>query len=274
MSYELSVAFFLGILEGVTEWLPISSTGHLLLLDGVLSPPWRPAFAALFLVAVQLGAMCAVPVLFRHRLCPLGRSKDREARHRILALWGKVLIATLPAAVAGLLLDEWLERYLYRPTVVAGALILYGAIFILLEKRKKRAPFVGIAENMPPKTAFLVGIFQMLALVPGTSRSGATMVGALALGVSRPAAAEFSFFLGLPTMMGAGALKGVRFFAEGNTLSGSEALLLFVGCATAFLVSLAAIRFLMELVRRHSFMGFGIYRIVLGGAVLASLIFQ
>ena len=273
MHYDLLTSFFLGILEGVTEWLPVSSTGHLLLLDGILSPPWRPAFSALFLVVVQLGAMCAVPVLFWHRLCPVGRGVSRESRRRILALWGKVLIATLPTAVAGLLLDDWIEQHLYRPTVVAGALILYGILFILLEKRKKRTPLVVIAENMPPKTAFLIGLYQVLALVPGTSRSGATVVGALILGVSRSAAAEFSFFLGLPTMLGAGVLKGVRFFAEGSTLSGSEALLLFVGCATAFLVSLAAIRFLMELVRRRSFLGFGVYRILLGGAVLTSLIF-
>lgn len=274
MLQELLSALFFGVLEGVTEWLPVSSTGHLILLDGILSPPWRPAFAELFLVVIQLGAMGAVPVLFWQRLCPVGRGKAGAERKRILSLWGKVLIAALPAAVVGLLLDGRLEETLYRPPVVAGALILYGVAFILLEKRRKTAPLAGVAEDVPVKTAFLIGLFQALALVPGTSRSGATVVGGLSLGVSRPAAAEFSFFLGIPTMLGAGLLKSVRFFAEGNALCGNEALLLALGCGTAFLVSLVVVRFLMELVRRHSFAGFGVYRILLGGAVLALWIFQ
>ena len=273
MPHELLTALLLGILEGVTEWLPVSSTGHLLLLEGVLSPPWRSAFSQLFLVAIQLGAMGAVPVLFWRRLCPVGRGKTGDERKRILLLWCKVLIATLPAALVGFFLDDRLERALYHPPVVAGALIVYGVVFILLEKRRKRIPFVGIAEDISAKTAFLIGAFQTLSLVPGTSRSGATVVGGLSLGVSRSAAAEFSFFLGVPTMLGAGLLKGIKFFTQGNTLSGNEVLLLGLGCGTAFLVSLAAIRFLMELVRRHSFVGFGIYRILLGSAVLALWIF-
>lgn len=274
MLYEWLTALFLGILEGVTEWLPVSSTGHLLLLDDVLSPPWRPAFFELFLVAIQMGAMGAVPVLFWRRLCPVGGGKTKEERGRILSLWGKVLIATFPAALVGFFLDDWLEEVLYRPPAIAGALIVYGVIFILLEKRRKSTPFVEIAENIPVKTVWGIGLFQVLSLVPGTSRSGATVVGGLSLGVSRPAAAEFSFFLGIPTMLGAGLLKGMKFFAQGNVLCGNEALLLGVGCGTAFLVSLAAIRFLMEMVRRHSFVGFGVYRILLGSAVLALWIFQ
>ena len=265
-------AVLYGVLEGVTEWLPISSTGHLILLEQVLALPMRSMATALFEVVIQLGALLAVLVLFWPKLIPFGGQR----RKSVCRLWGSVLLAALPSAAVGLLLDDWLTAHLFRPPVVAGALVLYGVLFIWLEKRRKTHPFGGFlfenAEDVPPRTAFFVGCFQVLALVPGTSRSGATVLGAMLLGLSRPAAAEFSFFLGLPTMLGAGALKCVKLCRSGTWLTGEELLVLLVGTATAFLTSLAVIRFLMEFVRRHSFVGFGVYRIVLGAAVAATIL--
>ena len=270
-------AVLYGILEGVTEWLPVSSTGHLILLERVLALPLSPAAITLFEVVIQLGAILAVPVLFWQKLTPFGGQMTGEARKNTYRLWGCVLIAALPSAAVGLLLDDWLTAHLFRPLVVAGALVLYGLLFVGLEKWRKRHPFAGFlfenAEDVPPRTAFLIGCFQVLALVPGTSRSGATILGALLLGLSRPAAAEFSFLLAIPTMLGAGLLKGVKFFWEGNVLSGGEAAVIALGMLTAFLASLLVIRFLMEFVRRHTFVGFGVYRILLGAAVAVTLLF-
>ena len=267
-------AVLYGILEGVTEWLPISSTGHLILLERVLTLPMSEAATALFEVVIQLAAMLAVPLLFWQKLTPFGGQNAKTRCKETCFLWGKVLLAALPAALAGLLLDDLLSAHLFRPLVVAGALILYGLLFILLEKRRKLHPFGGFlaenVENIPPVTAFWIGCFQVLALVPGTSRSGATVLGAMLLGLSRPAAAEFSFFLGVPTMLGAGLLKGFKFFREGSVLSGDEVTVIVIGALAAFLTSLAVIRFLMDFVRRHSFAGFGVYRILLGIAVVAS----
>lgn len=265
-----------GILEGVTEWLPVSSTGHLILLERVLTLPMSRAAAELFEVVIQLGAILAVVVLFWKKLIPFGgffAKKTATERQSTYRLWAKVLIAALPSAVVGLLLDDLISAYLFRPLVVAGALILYGVAFILIENRRKLHPFGGVlcesTENIGYRTAFLIGCFQVLALVPGTSRSGATILGALLLGLARPAAAEFSFFLGIPTMLGAGALKAIKFAIGGGTLTGQEIAVLAVGVLTAFGVSLVVIRFLMDFVRRHSFAGFGIYRILLGAAVLS-----
>lgn len=267
-------AILYGILEGVTEWLPVSSTGHLILLEQVLILPMSEAAIELFEVVIQLGAMMAVLVLFWRKLTPFGGQNPKMRCKETCFLWGRVLLAALPAALIGLLLDDWIDLHLFHPVVVATALILYGLLFILLEKRRKLHPFGGFlaenAEDIPPKTAFGVGCFQVLALVPGTSRSGATILGGLGLGLSRPAAAEFSFFLGVPTMLGAGLLKGVKFFGEGNVLSGDEVTVIATGALTAFLISLAAIRFLTDFVRRHTFVGFGVYRILLGAAVMAS----
>ncbi len=263
---EVLVAVLYGLLEGVTEWLPVSSTGHLILFGRMLSFSVRQEFSELFLVLVQLGAILAVAVLFWQRLSPFCR--DAGKRREVLLLWSKVLLATLPSVVMGLLLDDWMEAHLYTPVVVAVALIVYGIAFLLLEKRRKRIPFLGETEEIGTRTAFLVGCFQVLSLVPGTSRSGATILGGILLGLSRPAAAEFSFFLGVPTMLGAGVLKCAKFFGAGFTLTVAEAVILSVGVATAFLTSLAVIRFLMDFVRRHSFAPFGVYRILLGGTVL------
>ena len=267
MLSALYAALF-GILEGITEWLPISSTGHLILLERILVFPVRTAFFELFEVAIQLAAIGAVSVLYRDTLNPFARKRTAAARRDTWRLWGLVLLATLPSAVIGLLLDDFLDEYLFNPTTVACALIFYGIAFILLEKRQKLAPLEG---QITKKTALSVGLFQALALVPGTSRSGATMLGGTLSGLSRTRAAEFSFFLGIPTMLGASALKGVKFFWEGNALTREELLMLAVGMAVSFLSSLAVIRFLLGFVRRHGFAWFGVYRIALGAAVLLIL---
>ena len=264
-------AVLYGMLEGVTEWLPVSSTGHLILLVRVLSLSVSTEFFALFEVVIQLGAMLAVPVIFWRRLWPFG--KGGALRREVLVLWGWIATATLPSVVAGLLLDEFLTAYLFCPVVVAAMLIAYGVAFLFLEKGRKRDPFRGNFVQITPKIALLVGCFQTLALIPGTSRSGATILGGMLLGLSRPVAAEFSFFLGLPTMLGAGVLKCARFFGAGLIPSGREVLLLLVATSVAFLTSLGAIRFLMDFVRRHSFAPFGVYRILLGGVVLIAMLF-
>ena len=260
-------AILFGILEGVTEWLPVSSTGHLILLRDVLAFSMRPAVFELFEVVIQLGAILAVAVLFWHKLNPVSRKKTADERRATRALWGKVLVAVAPSAVLGLLLDDWLDAHFYRASVVAAMLLLYGVAFLVIERRA-RVPYVLDTEAIPLRAAFSVGLLQLLSLIPGTSRSGATILGGILLGLSRSAAAEFSFFLGIPTMSGAGLLKTAKFFAEGNCLVGEEMLLIGVGTLTAFAVSLAVLRFLTDFVRRHSFGVFGAYRIALGGAVL------
>jgi len=266
--FVLLSAILFGVLEGVTEWLPISSTGHLILLDQVLTLPVSPAAFELFEVVIQLGAILAVAVLYRKRLNPFGKGKDRGERRAVFTLWGKILLATLPSVVLGLLLDDWISERLHTPVIVAAALIFYGILFLLIEKWRKRHPSAIQIEEMSAKTALLIGCFQLLSLVPGTSRSGATVLGGILLGLTATAAAEFSFFLGMPTMLGAGLLKGGKFLLAGGSLSAIEWLILGVGTVTAFLVSLVVIRFLTQFVRRHSFAPFGIYRMLLGAAVL------
>ena len=258
-------AALFGILEGVTEWLPVSSTGHLILLDHFLVFPTRAAFFELFEVVIQLAAIGAVMVTYFEKLNPLAKHRSPTERRDTWRLWGLVALATLPSAVVGFFLDDFLEERLFTPIVVACALILYGFAFILLETRRKPTPSEG---QITKKTALGVGCFQVLALIPGTSRSGATMLGGALLGLSRERAAEFSFFLAIPTMLGASALKCVKFFWEGNTLLQEEMMMLATGALTAFLVSLVTIRFLMNFVKRHGFFSFGIYRILLGVAVL------
>ncbi len=263
-------AALFGVLEGITEWLPISSTGHLILLEHFLWFPARPAFFELFEVVIQLAAIVAVVVIYAGALNPFARQKSPVQRRDTWRLWGLVLLAALPSAVIGLLLDDFLDEHLFHPLVVACALIFYGVAFVLLEKRRKLAPLGG---QITKKAALGVGFFQVLALVPGTSRSGATMLGGTLLGLSRTGAAEFSFFLGIPTMLGASALKCVKFFFEGNTLLGEEILMLATGALVSFLTSLVVIRFLLGFVKCHGFAGFGIYRILLGAAVLMTFIF-
>ena len=268
MFFTMLCAVLHGVLEGITEWLPISSTGHLILLAGVFPLPLSAGAAALFEVTVQIGAILAVSVLYRQRLLPLGRA-CRAERRRAMVLWGRVMLATLPSAAVGLLLDDRIEASLHTPLVVALALVGFGILFLFVGKERKTGALTAQAEALSVGKAFLVGVFQLLALVPGTSRSGATILGGLLLGLTATAAAEFSFFLGIPTMLGAGLLRGVKFFAAGGTLSAIELVVLVLGAVTAFLVSMAVIRFLLDFVRRHSFVPFGIYRILLGAAVLA-----
>lgn len=271
MAKVLLAALF-GVLEGVTEWLPVSSTGHLILLRHFVSFGVRDAFFELFEVVIQLAAITAVLVLFFNTLNPFSKRKTKRERNDTWCLWGKVMIATLPAAMIGLLLDDFLDAYLYRTAVVAAMLILYGACFIVIEKGRKRTPCACQLEDVTLRHALLVGVFQLLALIPGTSRSGATVLGGILVGLSRPVAAQFSFFLGIPTMIGASLLKCVKFFGEGNTLSGEEIAMLGAGMLVAFLCSLAVIRALMDFVRRHTFVAFGVYRILLGIAVLCTLL--
>ncbi len=266
------LAALFGVLEGVTEWLPISSTGHLILFRHFVHFPVRDAFFELFEVVIQLAAIVAVLLLFAYRLNPFSRKKTKRERVDTWHLWGRVMIATLPSALVGVLLDDVLDAYLYRATVVAAALIGYGVLFLVVEKTRKVAPSVCQTEEITARHALLIGLFQMLALIPGTSRSGATVLGGILAGLSRPVAAEFSFFLGIPTMCGASALKCAKFFDEGNVLTGAELAMLAVGSLTAFLCSLVAIRALLDFVRRHTFAAFGVYRILLGAAVLCTLI--
>ena len=258
---------FLGLVEGITEWLPISSTGHMLLVDEFLSLPFSDAYKSMFFVVIQLGAILAVVVLFWNRLFPFDfRPGKPTMKKQSWLLWAKVLVACLPAIVVGLPLDDFLEANLHTPVVIALALILYGVAFIIIERRHKgRRPRVDRVDDISFATALGIGIFQVLSLIPGTSRSGSTIIGALLLGVSRTAAAEFTFFLAVPVMFGASAMKLVKF---GLDFTGPEIAALLLGVVVAFLVSLAVIRFLMAFVKRHDFQPFGWYRIVLGAVVL------
>lgn len=269
------IVILLGVIQGITEWLPVSSTGHMLLFEDWLPMNVTPEFRNLFMVVIQFGSIIAVLVLFWRRLWPFGKTKAPEEKKAIWTLWGKVLIAAVPAAIIGLLLDNLIEDYIYakpivKCSVIAGTLIVYGVAFIVIERclagRENRVETV---DQLSCRDALVIGCFQALALIPGTSRSGATIVGARLCRISRTAAAEFSFFLAIPVMLGASALKiGKYFLIDKLTMSGAEVGLLLVGGAVAFLVSLVAIRFLMDFVRRHSFEPFGWYRIGLGAAVL------
>ena len=267
--WEFLKALLFGIVEGITEWLPVSSTGHLILLDEFVKLDVSPAFYEMFQVVIQLGAILAVIVLFFHKLNPFYPKKDAVQKKDTWQLWFKVIAAVLPSAVLGLLLDDWMDAHLYNGWVVAAMLIVYGIAFILVEKRNINRNFpINDVNTIDYKTAILIGAFQCLSLIPGTSRSGATILGALFLGASRSAGAEFSFFLASPTMLGASALKLLKFMMEGVQATSTEIMVLITGCIVAFVVSLLVIRGLMEYVRKHSFSVFGIYRIILGAVVL------
>ena len=267
--FELLKSLLYGIVEGITEWLPVSSTGHLILLGELFPLSVSPAFSEMFDVVIQLGAILAVIVLFFRKLNPFAPSKSALEKKSTWGLWLRVCVAVIPSAAVGVLLDDWLDEHLYNYITVAVALIVYGILFILIERFKPAdKASVTAVEEINYKLAFLIGVFQMLALIPGTSRSGSTILGAMLLGCSRAAAAEFSFFMAIPTMLGASLLKVVKLFAEGVTVTALEWGILAVGCVTAFIVSLAAIKFLMDFVKKHSFASFGWYRIVLGAAVI------
>ena len=267
--FEFLKAVLFGIVEGITEWLPVSSTGHLILLDEFVKLQVSAAFYEMFQVVIQLGAIAAVIVLFFHKLNPFSPKKDAVQKKGTWSLWFKVVVGVLPSAVIGLLLDDWMDEHLYNYIVVAVTLILYGVAFLFVEKwNAARTMKIQRVEEIDYRTAILIGAFQCLSLIPGTSRSGSTILGAIVLGVSRSAGAEFSFFLAIPTMLGASALKLLKFLLEGIAPTSTEIMVLITGCAVSFLVSLVVIKGLMEYVRKHSFSVFGIYRIVLGVLVL------
>ncbi len=266
---EIIKAILFGIVEGVTEWLPVSSTGHMILLDEIVRLKVSSEFYEMFQVVIQLGAILAVVLLFFHKLNPFSPKKTVQERKNTWQLWFKVIVAVLPSAVIGLLLDDWMDAHLYNHIVVAIALIVYGVAFLYLERGdEENKGRIRSVYDIDYRTALLIGAFQCLALIPGTSRSGSTILGAIVLGVGRAAGAEFSFFLAIPTMLGASALKLVKFIFSGASASNLEIALLVIGCAVSFAVSLLVIRGLMEYVRKHSFRVFGNYRIILGCVVL------
>lgn len=294
MFIEAIKAFLVGVVEGITEWLPISSTGHMILVDEFVKLDVSAEFLELFLVVIQLGAILAVIILFFHKLNPFSPKKDPKEKKNTWRLWGMVLVGCIPAAIVGVLLDDWFHEHFYNALTVAIALIVYGVIFIVIEilhGRKKPAvakePLRGrharVASSAPlerqyrietvdeidVKAALKIGAFQMLAIVPGTSRSGSTIIGGLLAGCSRVAASEFSFFLAIPVMLGWGLLKFAKYLmAVGLSMSATEIMVLVIGIVTAFVVSVVSIKFLMSFVKKHTFIAFGVYRIVVGLIVI------
>ncbi|MBO0460451.1 MULTISPECIES: undecaprenyl-diphosphate phosphatase [Enterococcus] len=258
-------AAILGIIEGITEWLPISSTGHLILADEFIKLDASSQFMSMFNVVIQLGAILAVVVLYFHKLNPFAPSKSSIEKKDTWVLWSKVLVACIPAAIIGLLLDDWLDAHFYKFLPVAIALIVYGIGFIIVEKRNKnKTPRWSTLNDLTFQAAILIGAFQVLALIPGTSRSGATILGAILIGASRFVATEFSFFLGIPVMFGASGLKIVKYLADGNSFQMEEVVILLVGTVVSFVVSIFAIKFLINYLKRNDFTVFGWYRIILG----------
>ncbi len=269
---EIVKAIVLGIVEGITEWLPISSTGHMLLVDEIFTLNMSDAFKEMFFIVIQLGAILAVVILFWNKMWPF-QLKDKSQPvviKKTFSMWLKVVVACIPGAVITLLFDDYIEAHLHTPLVIALALIIYGIAFIVIEKwNKTRVPTTKTLDDISYKTAFLIGLFQILSIIPGTSRSGSTIVGALLIGVSRVAAAEFTFFLAVPVMIGMSVLKLLQF---GLAFTGAELVILLVGCVTAFLVSILVIKFLMGYIRKHDFTAFGWYRIVLGIIVIVFMV--
>ncbi len=303
---EILKAILFGLIEGITEWLPISSTGHMILLDQFVKLNVSRDFWDMFLVVIQLGAILAVCVLFFRPLNPFSFKKTKQERKDTWRLWAQIVVACIPAAAIGIPLDDWMEEHLGSPYVIAAALIVYGVLFIIIETARARkaarlaaegvtarpgkhfkasaqpeapavladidAPVQNLSE-LPWRVAIGIGIFQVLSIIPGTSRSGSTIIGGLLLGCTRTVAAEFTFFLAIPVMFGASALRLVKFFLKGNTFTSNELVILGVGCAVAFVVSIIVIRFLMGFIKRHDFKPFGWYRILLGIAVIAYFMF-
>ncbi len=259
-----------GIVEGFTEWLPISSTGHMILVDEIIHMDQPKAYLDVFFVVIQLGAILAVVLLYFDKLNPFSRRKKPAAVNATIVLWMKIMVACIPAAILGLLFNDWMEEHLMNAYVVAATLIIYGVLFIVLENRNAGASFsIQKTSQVSFQTALYIGLFQLLSLVPGTSRSGSTILGAMILGCSRGVAAEFSFFLGIPVMFGASLLKIMKFFLSGNSFTLVQVGYLLLGMIVAFFVSVYSIRFLMGYIRNHDFKFFGYYRIVLGIIVIA-----
>jgi undecaprenyl-diphosphatase len=263
---EFLKVILLGIVEGITEWLPISSTGHMILLDEFIHFKASEAFKDMFIVVIQLGAIFAVVLLYFNRLNPFSPKKTGNQRKETFSIWFKVLVGIIPAGVAGVLFEDLLEEHLYNYITVSLMLIIYGVLFIIIENRNKsRRKTINSFKDLTYETAFFIGVFQMLSLIPGTSRSGATILGAILLGVSRPVAAEFSFFLSIPVMFGASAVKLLKF---GFDFTGTEMAFLLTGMVVAFIVSIIAIKFLMRYIKNNDFKAFGLYRIILGIIVI------
>jgi undecaprenyl-diphosphatase len=269
---EVLKVILLGIVEGITEWLPISSTGHMILLDQFIHLNVSDAFKEMFLVVIQFGAILAVVVMFWNRLWPFHRRDPEKTGieavgdRKKLNMWLKIIISCLPAIVVALPLDSWIEKHFYNYVTVALMLITYGVLFIIVENRnKKLTPTIRSISQIDWSTALIIGVFQVLALIPGTSRSGATILGGIVLGTTRKVASEYTFFLAVPVMFGASVLKLVKF---GFHYSGTEVLYLLLGMATAFFVSVFSIKFLLRYIRKHDFKAFGWYRIVLGAIIL------
>lgn len=269
---EILKVIVLGIVEGITEWLPISSTGHLIIVNEFLKLKASDAFVEMFNVVIQLGAILAVIVLYFKRLWPIDKKKDSkglEWNKDKLILWAKILVACVPAGIIGILFDDKIDEIFYNPYVVSVTLIIYGVAFILIEIRNRNKEFkITDVKAMTFKTALIIGLFQVLALIPGTSRSGATIVGAMLIGTSRTAAAEFTFFLAIPVMAGASLVKILKFVSDGTGFTQNEIYMLLIGMLVAYLVSMLVIKFLMSYIRKHDFKPFGVYRIILGIAVL------
>ena len=276
---EILKVIFLGIVEGITEWLPISSTGHLLLIDSWFELNASEDFKDMFFVVIQLGAILAVVALFFKNLFPFSFQKEKSEKlqvktdKNILSLWGKILVACIPAGAIGILFDDFLDAYLHTPLTISLTLIAYGVAFLFIENNNKEKPFrIQSVNEISYKDALIIGVFQVLSLIPGTSRSGATIIGALLIGVCRPAGAEFTFYLAIPVMVGASAIKIFKFILSGATLLSAELFYLLLGCVVAFAVSLLAIKFLMNFVKKHDFKVFGWYRIALGAIVIVTLV--
>ncbi|MBE6599671.1 MAG: undecaprenyl-diphosphate phosphatase [Ruminococcaceae bacterium] len=282
---EIIKTVLIGIIQGITEWLPISSTGHMILFNALWPLDVPSEFWEMFSVVIQLGSIMAVVVLYFRKLNPFAPSKSAQEKKSTWSLWAKVLVGSVPAAVVGLLINDFIDALLYEgegelyvrtggALVIAAALIVYGLAFIIIEKYKKGKNRCETVDDISYSTALGIGAFQMLALIPGTSRSGSTIIGSRLLGVSRVAAAEFSFFLAIPVMAGASLLKVVKFLLDGISMTGELWAILAIGCIVAFLVSVAAIRFLTDFLKKHTFIPFGIYRIILGAAVIIWAIFR
>ena len=271
---EILKAILFGVVEGITEWLPISSTGHMILLDEFVNLKVSDEFYSLFQVVIQLGAILAVVLMYFKTICPFGFGKSKEEQKDTWNLWGKILVACLPAAIIGILFDDWLDEHLYNSVVVSLALIIYGIIFIVIESKKFGKRNIKKLNDITYKQAAGVGCFQLLSLIPGTSRSGSTIIGGLILGLERSVAAEFTFFLAIPVMVGASLLKLLKYILKvGLVFQAGELLLLGIGSLVAFIVSILIIKFLMNYIRKHDFKVFGYYRIVLGLLVIAYFLF-
>lgn len=266
---EILKAILFGIVEGITEWLPISSTGHMILLDEFINLNVSEEFYKLFEVVIQLGAILAVVIMYFKTIFPWGYNKTKQETKDTLNLWGKILVACIPAAIIGILFDDWLDAHLYNGVVVSLTLIIYGIVFIVMESKNIGSQKTKKLNDITYKQALGVGAFQLLSLIPGTSRSGSTIIGGLAIGLERSVAAEFTFFLAIPVMAGASLLKLVKYILKvGLTFKASELIILGIGCLVAFIVSILVIKFLMNYIRKHDFKVFGYYRIALGIIVL------